>query len=204
MSRGFKKLEEILDKGGSDMEVYQTKAHKFYPPAIKLRKLMDRIDPEWAGKLNAGTDLLKLSVDEMKRAMTEWLSDDITDGEYVDLLKQLGIDGRPVNKYSSRQKMLKALSLDASTDGGGSGGKGDKTTKMASLHVERLMQPAFGVKFLPSSTKERGHRTLDFSPYTRLVKYKAAFGAFAFVDDPDSKYDPLDDPLEPGGASQSD
>ena len=97
--RNIKKLEEILKKGGADMEVHQTKAHQFYPPAMKMRKLLDRMDPEWADKLNAGTDGLKLAMEVITRSMVDWLSEDITDEEYIDLMNRLGIEYRPVNAY---------------------------------------------------------------------------------------------------------
>lgn len=100
---------------------------------------------------------------------------------------------------SSRPKLRKALGLGAPATADGSSGKADKTAKVASGHFDRLMKAAFGVEFLPSNPRERGYRTLDCSLYTRLVKYKAGFGAFAIVDDAD----PLDDPLEPHGGLQS-
>jgi hypothetical protein len=35
------------------MEKHQTKAHKFFRPAIRLYKLLNRLDAEWANKLDA-------------------------------------------------------------------------------------------------------------------------------------------------------
>ena len=73
------------------------------------------------------------------------------------------------------------------------GGKADKTTKVASGHIDRLMKAAFGIQYLPKLKGERGYRVIDFSPYTRLARFKAMFSSYSFIDDED----PLDDLLEP-------
>ena len=42
-----------MNQDNSDMEKHQTKAHKFFRPAIRLYKLLNRLDAEWANKLDA-------------------------------------------------------------------------------------------------------------------------------------------------------
>ena len=193
------KLAEIRRKGNSDMEAHQTKAHAFYGPAIKLNKLLNRLDGDWAGKLKAVVAAadgeqapgggFEYTLDALKKAMSVWASADITDAEYTDILNRLAFDRRTDNSYRLRPKLLKALGVGSGS--GGSGGKGDKSNTVASGHMERLMKAAFGIQLVAGSN--RGTRVLDFSLYTRLARLKALFGVYSFVDDED----PLDDPLEP-------
>ena len=191
------KLAEIRRKDNSDMEAHETKAHTFYGPAIKINKLLNRLDGEWASKLSAVVAApvappepyrgFKYTMEELKAAVTAWASIDITDAEYDDMMARLGFEHRSENAYDSRKMMLMKLGA------GGGTGKADKTTKVASGHIDRLMKAAFGIQYLPKLKGERGYRVIDFSPYTRLARFKAMFSSYSFIDDED----PLDDLLEP-------
>jgi hypothetical protein len=56
-----------------------------------------------------------------------------------------------------------------------------------------LYPPMCPTQLLPSKPSERGARGLSFTMYTRLTRFRAQFGAYAFVDDED----PLEDAVHP-------
>ena len=167
------RLSNILQHGPIAFESsYHTKlsepgpqepVHNFYQPAIMVNNLLRRLDAEWLKKIICGIDKLEITTEELKEGLTDWLTYDMTEGEYIDLMYKLGIVRRSDSSYNTRAKLINALSRMVVLD---NSGKADKTTRVACGQVARLLNATFGIKFLPAHNNRRSSRILDFSLYT--------------------------------------
>ena len=176
-------MKGISIKDQSAMEKFMTKAHNFHRPAILVAKLIDRLIPTWRILLPLGR--LLFTPEEALVHMTAWLTHDVSDQEhYADLLKRLGF-ARSDNEYMIREELLGLFTSSSS-------GKGDKRSRQAVDHIERLSEKAFAMKLLPSerSGPSRGKRSFNTTLYGGFLRCynewrsKGLWG-FAFIDDED-------------------
>lgn len=106
----------------TEVALFRTSAHQFYPVAIHLRQLLDLVTPGWPDRVSAqlpeGGTGWTVSSSNVLRALKAWVDGFASDEEYAALLKSTGLKPEKRQSRSSRaelQQQLAAGSNPAST-----------------------------------------------------------------------------------------
>lgn len=164
-------------------------AHAFWLPAVAVGELLDRVAPDWRGKVSdalgragggGGGAAIRFSSKAAALALLRWASG-MDDERYAQLLKMLGIKPRPEQPSRKRMRLIESLrELDeegeeaasseaacaSSPDGGGCTSTPRGKVKTSSALVNALIEAAFGVKCIVGD----GVISLDVDAFTYMCK----------------------------------
>ena len=164
-------LKNLKKQNQSAMAMYNAPMHRFYKPSLGASLLLDKMAPEWRAA-TADTPVA-VRIADCIAAVGAWATEQ-SDGEYNDLLRVLGIAGKPTRDAGANRGKLIATMNAAGTPG-------KNVTKTATAMIDRVLKAAFGVALGERCGKGTDVTCIiDTSMYGALVE-KYQCGCFADV-----------------------